>query len=55
MNVDAVNGLSGKPVVSHEDISAALAELDALQSVTLELVRGGATMSASAVLAQRVP
>ncbi len=52
---DVLVRVTGKPVVSMQDISAALAESDALGPVALELVRGGALVSASAVLAPRAP
>jgi S1-C subfamily serine protease len=55
MPSDVLVRLSSKPIVSMEDVSAALSQSDAGQSVALELVRSGALVNASAVLAPRSP
>ena len=52
---DVLMRIAGKPIASMEDVSAAIAEMDAGQSAALELLRSGATVSANVVLAPRVP
>ncbi len=55
MRGDVLVRVRGKPVVSMEDISVALAETDAGTVVELELMRGGAAIKLSATVAPRTP
>lgn len=50
---DLLKSMDGKATFSPDDLQAALAEKDAGQEVTIELVRGGASQSVKATLAPR--
>jgi S1-C subfamily serine protease len=47
--------IAGKPVVGNEDLNGVLRDMDAGQSVAVELTRGGGAVSASITLGARTP
>lgn len=52
---DLIARIAGKPVVGNEDLNGVLRDMDAGQSVAVELTRGGGAVSASITLGARTP